>query len=74
MTTAGEAISTLSIRSNMPPCPGSIFPESLTFKVRFIIDSQRSPHVENTEIRMPNAIHCHRLRENDRVEYCSNGR
>ena len=40
---AGAAKSMLSRRSSRPPCPGMIFPESFTPKLRFNIDSKRSP-------------------------------
>jgi len=32
-----------SRRSRIPPCPGTMEPESLTVKIRFILDSIRSP-------------------------------
>lgn len=53
----GETSSRLSIRSRIPPCPGNNLPESLTSRVLFIKDSQRSPHVANIDVRIPNAIH-----------------
>lgn len=58
---AGDTISKLSIRSNMPPCPGNMFPESFTLSVRLINDSHKSPHVANTETIMPNPIQVGRL-------------
>ena len=66
MTVAGEARNTLSRRSSNPPCPGNMFPESLTFCVRFSSDSQRSPHVEKIDTTALNPIHCPILRK----EHC----
>lgn len=54
---AGIANIVLSKRSRIPPCPGIIFPESLTPKVRFISDSNKSPHVPNTIVTTANPIH-----------------
>ena len=48
MNTAGMANSSESILSNIPPCPGMKWPESLISIVRFTIDSNRSPNVPNT--------------------------
>ena len=56
-TAAGTAISVLSNLSNRPPCPGSIFPESLMPILRFIRDSTRSPHVPNTTTVNASPIH-----------------
>ena len=42
------AMSELSKRSSIPPCPGRMLPESFMPSWRFISDSTRSPHVPNT--------------------------
>ncbi len=55
-STAGITISNESIRSSMPPCPGSMLPESFTWVVRLMSDSTRSPHVANTETTTLNRI------------------
>ena len=34
---------TLSILSNIPPCPGIIFPKSFISAVLFIVDADKSP-------------------------------
>src|SRR5271156_1739300 len=39
----GAAMSSASMRSNTPPCPGSNVPESFTPAPRLIADSTRSP-------------------------------
>ena len=59
MSAAGMAKSILSKRSRMPPCPGSMCPESLMSRWRFIIDSVRSPKVPNTTTTSAMPIHCH---------------
>ena len=53
----GETKSKLSILSRIPPCPGKMFPLSLTPRERLIIDSHKSPYVENTETITPRLIH-----------------
>ena len=54
---AGIANIVLSKRSRIPPCPGIIFPESLTPRVRFMSDSIRSPHVPNATTTAAKPIH-----------------
>lgn len=44
----GNDNSKLSVRSNIPPIPENIFPESFSFAERFNIDSTRSPMSDNT--------------------------
>jgi len=58
MYAAGTAIRKLSKRSNIPPCPGRILPESLTSRVRLNKDSTRSPQVPkmNTVTAKPNQL------------------
>ena len=45
----GDTKRRLSMRSSIPPCPGKIFPESLTPIARLMSDSHRSPQVENRD-------------------------
>ena len=56
--TGGTARKVLSNLSKMPPCPGSIFPESLTPVLRFIIDSTKSPRVEKITVSRLITSHC----------------
>ena len=51
------AIMALSKRSNMPPCPGKILPESLIPSWRFMSDSVKSPHVPKTTTVNANPAH-----------------
>ena len=46
-----------SIRSNIPPCPGSIFPVSLILDERFSIDWNRSPVVAKKAVIIPKTPH-----------------
>ena len=51
----------LSNLSSIPPCPGSMFPESFTPNVRFSSDSTKSPHVPNTTTTTDSPSQLHRL-------------
>ena len=53
----GAASNTESNLSNIPPCPGNIFPESLTPMLRFNNDSVKSPKVEAIIVTSPKIIH-----------------
>ena len=55
--TGGIAASSASVRSRMPPCPGSSVPLSLTPARRFSSDSCRSPTIDSAASTMANAIH-----------------
>lgn len=46
-----------SILSRMPPCPGMMFPLSLMWRFRLIMDSNRSPKVAAIVTRIPRRIH-----------------
>ena len=46
-----------SKRSNMPPCPGRMFPESLIFDSRFSMDWNKSPNVAEITESEPKIIH-----------------
>ena len=46
-----------SKRSRKPPWPGNNVPESLTFKVLFIMDSIRSPKLPDITVTMHKPIH-----------------
>lgn len=43
----------LSALSNIPPCPGKIFPESFKFVFLFRNESNKSPAIENKTINNP---------------------
>lgn len=58
---AGIASKKESMRSSIPPWPGMSFPESFICRLRFIIDSTRSPHVPNMLTINPNPNHVQRL-------------
>ena len=63
----GETISRESIRSNIPPCPGSRVPLSLMPAVRLISDSIKSPHVANAAVIRPNPMKLVRVKVS---KYC----
>ena len=52
MKIRGAAKSMASILSRMPPCPGSMFPESLVLAARFKRLSKKSPKVAKTETQI----------------------
>ena len=52
------AMSELSKRSSIPPCPGRMLPESFMPSCRFISDSTRSPYVPNTTTTRAIPAHC----------------
>ena len=59
--TTGETISSESIRSSTPPCPGSTEPMSLMSRSRLIIDSARSPRVAAATAAAPRTMPCQTL-------------
>lgn len=48
-----------SKRSNTPPCPGRIDPESFTEQLRLNKDSTRSPKVPNSTTMKAKPTQCH---------------
>ncbi len=59
--TKGTVMKSPSNLSNIPPCPGSKFPESLWFRLLFSIDSDKSPRILKTIIISAIIIHCNKL-------------